>query len=166
MKKYTSFESSPVLSFVLVASLLIVIIVAGCDVQTEEEKLPTDATLSELAYAIVDDQIMGEIYSVEVNESVPSVVAVFDWPGTLDLMDWKILEIACHLRETRHFDGYRLLLTGRVGLVNQFGETSQGDGVVARLLPDVIERINCEMTASLEVAPIADYYEVHPALED
>lgn len=117
---------------------------------------------------IIDDIIMTEIIEIQVNDYGPAVVAswmmIDSWGDLVNYTNHEMVDVACGLREIGLFAGWNYQFTAKVNLVDQYGNHLVGDGVVTRLLPEAIERINCDETILVNLEVVAEYYEVHPAL--
>lgn len=113
-----------------------------------------------------------EVRGVFVHEHIPSVVIDYEMADSLTRgmmrrgAENAMIDMTCDLRETGLFTGYTYQFTAEVDLVDAFGNTRAGEGLVVRLLPEAVERINCAPGDRflIQLERIAEFYQLHPDL--
>lgn len=76
----------------------------------------------------------------------------------------RLVDLTCALREAG-FTGRTYQITGTIMLVDDFGNTFPGEGVEAIIPAEVVQQINCENMALVDLAAIAERFDLHPALQ-
>lgn len=149
---------------VLITALALLLAACGPDAVAA---LPPDAPLIDRLGAVVDREIIGaDVYATTYDPAIRTVSTVFGLGSyNLSMTEWKILEITCAWRDLRQWDGWRFQFTGRITVVDALGNTSNVDGLRVILPPESIAGLNCALTASLRLQPIAELYEKHRLLE-
>jgi len=134
--------------------------------------LPT-ATVSpeELVMAAVEDAVTADREDIEqliVNERVVTLRFPLNnvsagW--ALDEAELMFPQLVCNLRDAGFIDR-TYQITGTIGVVDSFGNTSQAEGVEMILPWSATEQINCENIYNVNLAVIAERWTVSPLLQE
>lgn len=102
-----------------------------------------------------------------VNDRVVTLrFALSDLSAGVALMEGRtgFARLACALRAAG-FVSQTYQITGTVQLVDPYGNVSTGEGIEMILGPAAYNRMNCDNPGMIDLARIAERYDVHPALQ-
>jgi hypothetical protein len=124
-------------------------------------------TLTDQARAIVEGIIPGDVLDILDNPSAPSLLIGFEMAEeageySVEVTEGYMVEMACALREAA--PAYRLLLSAQI-TTEEGGAAGVDDGLVVLLLPEAITGMNCEDMSEVNLAAIAEAYDLHPSLQ-
>lgn len=124
-------------------------------------------SLDDHLYKIVDDSIALPILQAETNPTVPSVLIRFEMlENNLTVALYQLEKLFCPVRESGLFEGYNYLIRARGQFVDQFGNPVDEDGLSILLLPEAIQKVNCDNISSVNWQLIAESYSVHRLISD
>lgn len=128
---------------------------------------PEDMALAAFIAAVGSYRV-DDIETLVVNDIVVTIrfplSDIGEWSMRREIEDL-FPELVCELREAG-LTGRTYQLTGTIGLVDSFGNTSRGEGVEMIIPAANVARLNCDESAiyNIDLSVVAERYDVHPAL--
>lgn len=106
-----------------------------------------------------------ETVTIQNEGAVSTILARYKMPvlGDVDVAGWEAIKTICDLLDAG-FVSHIFRFEATIEVVDNFGNTSTVDGLVAVVRPETAERLNCENWILIDLDNVADSYYVHPAL--
>lgn len=122
----------------------------------------------DVAREIIDNTVIGEIVTLNVNPMVPAIVTRYEMPQgfsgyNIRVTHSEMVSVVCNLRDD--FAGYRIIIDAVIDVVDGFGNVSSRSGVTVTFEPDTVDAINCDNVYSVNVPAIADDYFIDRLLQ-
>lgn len=136
--------------------------------QARRESRSEPASAQEALQFLAEDAVSGDVVNVIINDI--AVVVDFEMAETLSGYsvggtERQMQRLACALRESGDYGGVRYQFVAKINVVDGFGNEDVANGLAVRLEPETITQMNCDNVDLINLAAIADFYDLHRLLQ-